>query len=105
MSISPDNRPPGASDPDRQEEILTTLHSILAQLTTLSNRVDLQGSTVARHARLLEGTDGSAVAGDRSPGPDVAGGRRDTSGGADHRHYQQAAIIRMNCRILSTGQS
>ena len=88
MSNSPDNRPPGASDPDRQDEILTTLHSIMAQLTSLSNRVDLQGSTVARHARLLEGTAGSAVAGDRSPSPDVPGGRRETSRGADPRHTQ-----------------
>jgi hypothetical protein len=54
MSNNPDNRPPGASDPDWQDEILTTLHSIMAQLTTLRNRVDLQGSTIAKHALLLE---------------------------------------------------
>jgi hypothetical protein len=88
MSNTPDNRPPGASDPARQDEIMTTLHSIMAQLTTLSNRLDLQGTTIAKHALLLDGTNGSAVAGGRSPGPDGTGGRQDTTGGADPRHHQ-----------------
>jgi hypothetical protein len=68
MSSTPDNRPPGAIDPARQDDLTATLHSIMAQLMTISNRLDLQGTTLAKHALLLDGAEGSAVAGGRSPG-------------------------------------
>jgi hypothetical protein len=62
MSSTPDNRPPGATDPARQDDLTVTLNSIMAQLTTISNRLDLQGTTLAKHALLLDGAEGSAVA-------------------------------------------
>jgi hypothetical protein len=88
MSNTPDNRPPGASDPARQDDLTTTLNSIMAQLTTISNRLDLQGTTLAKHALLLDGAEGSAVAGGRSPDPDGARGKQDTTGGAGPRNHQ-----------------
>jgi hypothetical protein len=62
MSSTPDNRPPGATDPARQDDLTATLNSIMAQLTTISNRLNLHGTTLAKHALLLDGTEGSAVA-------------------------------------------
>jgi hypothetical protein len=56
---APDSRPPNASDPDRQADLTDTLNTIMAQLTTISNRLDLQGTTLARHAQRLDGTEGS----------------------------------------------
>jgi hypothetical protein len=75
MSNTPDNRSPGATDPARQDDLMATLNSIMAQLMTISNRLDLQGTTLAKHALLLDGAEGSAVAGGCSPGPDGAGGK------------------------------
>jgi hypothetical protein len=63
MPSTPDNRPPGATDPARQDDITATLNSIMAQLTTISNRLDLQGNTLAKHALLLDGAEGSAASG------------------------------------------
>jgi hypothetical protein len=37
----------------------------MAQLTTISNILDLQGTTLAKHALLLDGEDGSAASGAR----------------------------------------
>jgi hypothetical protein len=56
---APDSRPPNASDPDRQADLTDTLNTIMAQLTTISNRLDLQGTTLARHAQRLDDTEGS----------------------------------------------
>jgi hypothetical protein len=44
---APDNRPPDASDPDRQADLVETLNTIMVQLSTISNRLDLQGATLA----------------------------------------------------------
>jgi hypothetical protein len=88
MSSTSDNQPPGTTDPARQDDLTTTLNSIMAQLTTISNRLDLQGTTLAKHALLLDGAEGSTVAGGRSPGPDDAGGKQDTTGGAGPRNHQ-----------------
>jgi hypothetical protein len=44
---APDNRPPGASDPNRQADLADTLSTIMAQLTMINNRLDLQGATLA----------------------------------------------------------
>jgi hypothetical protein len=44
---APDNRPPDASDPDRQADHVETLNTIMVQLSTISNRLDLQGATLA----------------------------------------------------------
>jgi hypothetical protein len=43
---------------------------------------------LAKHALLLDGAEGSAVAGGHSPGPDGAGGKQDTTGGAAPRNHQ-----------------
>jgi hypothetical protein len=88
MSSTPDNRPPDATDPARQDDLTTTLNSIMAQLTTISNRLNLQGTTLAKHALLLDGAEGSAVAGGRSPGPDDARGKQHMTGGAAPRNHQ-----------------
>jgi hypothetical protein len=76
MSSTPDNRPSGTTDPARQDDLTATLDSIMAQLMTISNRLDLQGMTLAKHVLLLDGAEGSTVAGGRSPGPDGAGGKQ-----------------------------
>jgi hypothetical protein len=48
MTMStPDNRPPDASDPNRQADHADTLSMIMAQLTMISNGLDLQGATLA----------------------------------------------------------
>jgi hypothetical protein len=91
MSSTPDHRPPDAPDPARQDDLTMTLNSIMAQLTTISNRIDLQGTTLTKHALLLDGAEGSAVAGGRSPGPDDARGKQDTTGGAGPRNHQASA--------------
>jgi hypothetical protein len=62
-----DNRPPGATDPTLQDDLASTHNNIMAQFTTISNRLDLQGSTLAQHAQLLEGTKGSAASGATPP--------------------------------------
>jgi hypothetical protein len=64
---TPDNRPPGATDPTLQDDLARTHNNIMAQFTTISNRLDLQGSTLAQHAQLLEGTKGSAASGATPP--------------------------------------
>jgi hypothetical protein len=88
MSSTPDNRPPDATNPARQDDLTATLNSIMAQLTTISNRLDLQGTTLTKHALLLNGAEGSVVTGGRSPGSDDAGGKQDTTGGAAPRNHQ-----------------
>jgi hypothetical protein len=47
---TPDNRSPDAIDTARQDDLTSTLNNIMAQLTSISNRLDLQGSMLARHA-------------------------------------------------------
>jgi hypothetical protein len=56
---APDNWPPSAINPDRQVDLTDTLSTITAQLTMISNRLDLQGANLARHAQRLDGTEGS----------------------------------------------
>jgi hypothetical protein len=60
---TPHNQPPGATNLARQDELVTTLNSIMAQLTSISNRLDLQGSTLARHAQLLDRAEGFVALG------------------------------------------
>jgi hypothetical protein len=48
--FAPDNRPPDASDPDRQADLTDTLSMIMVQLTTIGNCLDLQGATLAHYA-------------------------------------------------------
>jgi hypothetical protein len=97
MSNTPDNRLPGATDPARQDDLTATLNNIMAQLTTISNRLYLQGTTLAKHALLLDGADGSAASGARPPapnstasgvsGPNDAGSNPDTTDGTASRNH------------------
>jgi hypothetical protein len=88
MSSTPDNRPPGTTDPARQDDLTATLNSIMAQLTAVSNRLDLQGTTLTKHALLLDGAEGSVAARGRSPAPNGASSNLDTTGGAaPHNHH------------------
>jgi hypothetical protein len=106
MSSTPDNQPPGATDPAQQDDLTATLNSIMAQLTTISNRLDLQGTTLAKHAMLLNGAEGSVAAGGHSPAPNGDGSNPNTTGGAAPRnHHPPPAIITMTCGIRFTGRS
>jgi hypothetical protein len=87
MSSTPDNQPPGATDPAQQDDLTATLNSIMAQLTTISNRLDLQGTMLAKHAMLLNGAEGSVAAGGHSPAPNGDGSNPDTTGGAAPRNH------------------
>jgi hypothetical protein len=87
MSSTPDNLPPSATYPARQDDLTATLNSIMAQRIAISNRLDLQGTTLAKHAMLLDGAGGSVVAGGRSPAPNGVGSNPDTTGGAAPRNH------------------
>jgi hypothetical protein len=87
MSSTPDNQLPDATNPARQDDLTATLNSIMAQLTTISNRLDLQGTTLAKHALLLDGVEGSVATGGRSPAPNGAGSNPGTTGGAAPRNH------------------
>jgi hypothetical protein len=51
-----DQRPPDAPhDPATLTTITDTLHNILAQLTTINKRLELQGESIAWHDQLLKG--------------------------------------------------
>jgi hypothetical protein len=65
---TPDNQPPSTIDPARRDDLTNTLNNIMVQLTSINNRLDLQGSTLARHAQLLDGVEGS-VASSATPSP------------------------------------
>jgi hypothetical protein len=72
-----------ATDPTHQDDLATTLNNIIVQLTSISNRLDLQGSALARHVQLLEGAEGSTASGTIAPsqaagpngGPAMGGGQ------------------------------
>jgi PPE-repeat protein len=49
-----DARPPGGqNDPSGNKQLANTLFNILAQLTTINKRLELQSETIARHDQLL----------------------------------------------------
>jgi hypothetical protein len=60
MSL-PDTMPGTITDPRTQPDLAKTLNTIMAQLTTLGNHMDLQGKTLARHAQLLDGAEVSTA--------------------------------------------
>jgi hypothetical protein len=57
-AMASDSWPPGAQDPAASEAIADTLNTILAQLSTINKRLELQGEILARHDQLLEGQSG-----------------------------------------------
>jgi hypothetical protein len=79
-----DNRPPGApTDSGKQADLANTLNSIMAQLTSIGSRLDLQGATLAHHARLLDNVEGSTplITNPGSQGHGGASHGSDTSSG------------------------
>jgi hypothetical protein len=57
---TPDNWSPDAStDSRKQADLANTLNSIMAQLTLIGNRLNLQGATLTHHTQLLDGTEDS----------------------------------------------
>jgi hypothetical protein len=57
---TPDNRPSDATaDSGKQADLADTLNSIMAQLTSIGSRLNLQGITLAHHTQLLDSTEGS----------------------------------------------
>jgi hypothetical protein len=60
---TPDNRPPSATDFVRNDDLASTLNNIMAQLMSISKRLDLQGTTLAQHTQLLDGAEGAANGG------------------------------------------
>jgi hypothetical protein len=97
MSTS-DKQSLSATDPIRQDDLASTLNNIMAQLTTISNILDLQGSTLAGHVQLLDGTEGSTTSGDTPPSQNGAtssvpatgagngGGKEVADGAIPHTH-------------------
>jgi hypothetical protein len=65
---TPDNQPLSTIDPARRDDLTNTLNNIMVQLTSINNRLNLQGSTLARHAQLLDGVEGSVASG-ATPSP------------------------------------
>jgi hypothetical protein len=54
--MATDSRPPDDSqDPTASIAITDTLHTILAQLSTMNKRLELQSEAIARHDQLLSG--------------------------------------------------
>jgi hypothetical protein len=49
------------TNPESQANLADTLNTIMAQLTSIDSRLDLQGATLARHAQLLGGIEGSTA--------------------------------------------
>jgi hypothetical protein len=61
VAMASDSRPPGAQDPAESATIADTLHTILAQLSTINKCLELQSETLARHDQILEGQSGSGA--------------------------------------------
>jgi hypothetical protein len=59
--LLPDTTPSTIADPGTQPDLARTLNTIMAQLTSLGNRLDLQGKTLAWHAQLLDGAEVSTA--------------------------------------------
>jgi hypothetical protein len=60
--MASDARPPGGqNDPVDNDQLVDTLTNILAQLTTINKRLELQSETIARHDQFLGGANCSVA--------------------------------------------
>jgi hypothetical protein len=79
-----DSRPPdGQNNPQGNKQIVDTLSTILAQLTTINKRLELQSESIARYDQLLGDTNGSTapkITADKASGS----GTTDNGGGSSH---------------------
>jgi hypothetical protein len=96
MSL-PDTTPSTIADPGTQHNLAKTLNTIMARLTSLGNRLDLQGKTLARHAQLLDAVEVSIAPSANLPSQNtgaVSGavhgsGINGGAGGADEGSFRQ----------------
>jgi hypothetical protein len=69
VAMASDSRPPGTQDLAESATIVDALHTILAQLSTINKRLELQSETLARHDQILEGQPGSGASTPIPPNP------------------------------------